>query len=342
MRLSTIISILIIVCNLVPAKGQVIDTLCTGNTIGNYGVTNNPGSTYNWSCSGGSLMSPNGFNTITVRWEDVPGIYTLKVYEIDVNGCPADTVISKVLVKEGPNVFIKGPNKICEGDYVLLIAYGAEKYLWSTGDTSAAIYVHPTTSQEYVVYGYNSCGIDSAVHKISVSSNPEADFEFSPKTPFVHENVYFIHTGNGGTQFKWYLNYNYLFSNSPNPIYTFSEGGRKFITLIAINNDGCADSITKYIDVLSEHIVHVPNAFTPNGDGVNDFFFAKGINIDEFDLFLFDRWGEQIWETNSIYEGWDGTHMGMDCQEGVYPWIIYYQGEGGTPQYITGHVTLYR
>ena len=342
MRLSTSISILLTVFNLAFAQGQVIDTLCVGNTIGNYGVAYIQGSTYYWESEGGTLLSPNGYNTITVKWKDVPGTYKIKVHVVTAYGCPGDTVISLVWVREGPRVTIVGPDVVCEGQPVLLIAYGADKYVWSTGDTTAAIYVTPSVSTDYTVYGINGCGVDSALKRITVVTNPVANFTFTPNNPFVNENVYFTFTGSDATQFEWYLDYYHMFSTSANPIYSFSTGGRKFVTLIAMNNYGCTDSISKYIDVMAENIVHVPNAFTPNGDGINDYFFAKGINITEFTMYIYDRWGGQIFETNSIYQGWDGTYEDLPCQQGVYPWIIYYKGEGGSPQYLTGHVTLIR
>ncbi|MFH1296593.1 MAG: gliding motility-associated C-terminal domain-containing protein [Bacteroidota bacterium] len=82
------------------------------------------------------------------------------------------------------------------------------------------------------------------------------------------------------------------------------------------------DSVTVYV------IPYIPNAFTPNGDGLNDTFRMVGLppeNIAEFHLQVFNRWGEMVFSTRNIEEGWDGTLKGESCPEGLYVWAVYYQ-----------------
>ena len=69
----------------------------------------------------------------------------------------------------------------------------------------------------------------------------------------------------------------------------------------------------------------VPNAFTPNGDLINDIFLPKGQNINKYRLIIYDRWGSEIFESDSLEEGWDGTNAGEPCPTGVYVWIIVYE-----------------
>ena len=69
----------------------------------------------------------------------------------------------------------------------------------------------------------------------------------------------------------------------------------------------------------------VPNVFTPNNDGYNDEFEILGEYLSKFQLFVVNRWGETLFETNNINDRWDGTFMGRPCHEGVYFWIIRYQ-----------------
>ena len=78
--------------------------------------------------------------------------------------------------------------------------------------------------------------------------------------------------------------------------------------LFVSNQYGCTDTLTQYLYVYPEYAIYIPTAFTPNGDGHNDFFSIKGMGIESenFDLFLFDRWGNKIWESHSLADQWDG------------------------------------
>jgi gliding motility-associated-like protein len=74
----------------------------------------------------------------------------------------------------------------------------------------------------------------------------------------------------------------------------------------------------------------MPNAFTPNGDGLNDVFLPKyknGVEIT-FQMLIFNKWGEQIFSTNNITKGWDGTYKGVICPEDLYTWTITFSAPG--------------
>ncbi|MBU2649865.1 MAG: gliding motility-associated C-terminal domain-containing protein [Bacteroidetes bacterium] len=92
--------------------------------------------------------------------------------------------------------------------------------------------------------------------------------------------------------------------------------------------------------------IFVPNCFTPNGDGINDYFFAKGINILDFEMYIFNRWGQQLFESNSIDDKWDGKFKNTLCPQGVYYYLIYYKttisGNDENESPLKGSVTLLR
>jgi gliding motility-associated-like protein len=93
----------------------------------------------------------------------------------------------------------------------------------------------------------------------------------------------------------------------------------------------------------SEYALYVPNSFTPNGDGKNELFYIKGNSIDteNFLLRIYNRWGELLFETNDINQGWDGTHNGKPVQTGTYIWDVELK-ELYTPRkhHHTGHVNV--
>ncbi|MEX2588616.1 MAG: gliding motility-associated C-terminal domain-containing protein, partial [Chitinophagales bacterium] len=86
--------------------------------------------------------------------------------------------------------------------------------------------------------------------------------------------------------------------------------------------DGCDSIVLTKIEVLKESVVFVPNAFTPNGDGINDLFKVYGTRIESMRLQIFNRWGEMIFETNEIDKGWDGTYKGEKLPAGLYVYIL--------------------
>ena len=117
------------------------------------------------------------------------------------------------------------------------------------------------------------------------------------------------------------------------------------ITVYVISNAGCeGDTATLWVDIdeCSFNGLYVPNAFTPDGDGDNDNFIAVGENIETFEMFIFNRWGELIYQTYNMTP-WDGTYKGEACQIDVYVWMINYKFTDESffeTEY--GHVTLVR
>jgi len=96
----------------------------------------------------------------------------------------------------------------------------------------------------------------------------------------------------------------------------------------------------KYVDCSCD--LFVPNAFSPNGDGINDFFHPIYLcPVNEYDLEIFDRWGELTFQTNDIEQKWDGTYNGESCELDVYVYMIHYtNSKTGLRKLLKGNVTL--
>ena len=114
-------------------------------------------------------------------------------------------------------------------------------------------------------------------------------------------------------------------SSIPNPTFSFPDGiiGAYPITLTVTTALGCTDSITHELNVISDVILYAPNAFTPDGDELNQTWkiYAQGIDETQFHLYIYNRWGEIIWETNDMTNEWDGSYKGQLVNEGVYNWV---------------------
>jgi gliding motility-associated-like protein len=127
--------------------------------------------------------------------------------------------------------------------------------------------------------------------------------------------------------------------------FTFANVGEYIVYIDAVDVNGCLASDTVLIRVLSpsNSQLFIPNSFTPNGDGFNDNFKFKYLNIDEFKVEIFNRWGGLVYSSDSIEPGWDGVSINnMPSPEGTYFYIITAKGEDGKNYEQLGSVTLLR
>ena len=109
-------------------------------------------------------------------------------------------------------------------------------------------------------------------------------------------------------------------------------------TLTDANTCIVSDDVTINYDPL----IFVPNAFTPDGDDHNNTFFAVVNNVSEFEMMIFNRWGELIFVSNSVDTHWDGTYAGEKSPDGIYVWKIKYTDLNGLSYDLIGHVALLR
>ena len=119
------------------------------------------------------------------------------------------------------------------------------------------------------------------------------------------------------------------------------------IQVSVVSNAGCPGNTVRLwvdIDECSYDGVYIPNAFTPQDpDGINDVFQVVGQNLEEIEMYIFNRWGELIYEIHHIDDSWDGTYLGEPCQQDAYVWFLKYRFVGNSFfEEIRGHVTLVR
>ena len=117
------------------------------------------------------------------------------------------------------------------------------------------------------------------------------------------------------------------------------------VCLRAITANGCVDLTCMAVPVVDHEALFVPSAFTPDGDGRNDLFqvSGSGLRAEGFQLRIYTRWGERIYETTDPAAGWDGTVNGKAATSDVYVWsLTAYNQYGMAPYELKGHVTLVR
>lgn len=127
--------------------------------------------------------------------------------------------------------------------------------------------------------------------------------------------------------------------------YTFNESGNYEVVLkTKLDNEGTElDSVSIKI-FIAESWLEFPNAFSPNGDGINDIYKAKEgyKSIVEFHAYIINRWGQRLFDWTDLSKGWDGTYRGKDCKDGVYFVIVKAKGADGKEYNIRKDVNLLR
>lgn len=184
---------------------------------------------------------------------------------------------------------------------------------------------------------------------ICVYPNPVAVFtpfpgvvsEFDPTVEFDNSSV-------GAVTYSWDFGDGSQTSNETDPTHTFPVESveNHLVELTAISEHGCVDTTTRWIIINEELIYYVPNAFTPDDDEYNQTFqpvFTSGFDPFDFNMVIFNRWGEPIFETNNAKIGWDGTYQGSIVKEGSYTWKIEFKTSVTDERKIAlGHVNVLR
>ena len=114
------------------------------------------------------------------------------------------------------------------------------------------------------------------------------------------------------------------------------------IVQIVKNANGCIDTLFKVLDIKPSYVIYIPNVFTPNGDGTNDTFEAKGVGIIKFSMQIYDRWGHEVFQTKDIYNSWDGRVKDADeiGKQDVYTWKAQVTDIFNKNHFLVGHVSL--
>lgn len=241
-----------------------------------------------------------------------------------------------------------GATLICPGDsaeigVVVSNGTGVYNYNWNTSETNSQITVTPATSTIYYVSITDSCAAHyEVVENVLVNvDRPIAEFTLGANNIVVKKPINFINQSEGATSYYWEFD-NGEFSTGVSPTTTYYNDGAVTVMLVAENQAGCLDTVYHTYYVQPEMVFFVPNAFTPDGDGKNDYFAGDGVGVKEYEMRIFNRWGEIIYHSESKRDTWDGRVGGIMSPNGVYVWKILLIGFDGTEYKKTGHVSLIR
>jgi gliding motility-associated-like protein len=304
----------------------------------------------------GELVVLNAFGSPNLYWsngvingtpfQQVVGIVDYVVYDSLATGCTAnDTVRVEVLANP---VVTANDAIICEGDEVVLEGEGAVSYSW-TGGIQDGVPFFPINSGAYTVTGIGENGCSSeaesyvTVHKAPVVQFKISDMSLTTLNPVTG----FENLTTGATTYEWNFGDGSAESNEFEPTHIFptEEAGEYEIILTAYSAEGCPGQAVKYIHVFQDYTIYVPNSFTPDHNGVNEVFkpVMEGFDEDDFTLYIFNRWGDLIFESHDMQVGWDGTFAGQDfqVQDGAYTWkILAGLKDSSDSKIFVGHVVI--
>jgi gliding motility-associated-like protein len=310
---------------------------------------------YIWTVDGGTIIGSNTGDQVTIRWDDVPeGIASVNISL--PSGCEKTlslkAYISDVLLREFPLQkyeecvpFKVKPKKPYDYNVIGISTQSRDEQSVSFDGKKVN---HPG-QYTIIMVAENDYGcIDTFTHLVTGYPSPVADFEFGfdPYTDTVFDNQEFslINTSLVGEFFRWFIDEDTLYQNSTGE---FTHAIDSFdvykITLEAENEYGCTDLASKKLRVHPEEWLYVPNAFTPNGDGLNDVFEVVYNNIAIFEVLVVDRWGSILFRSQDPGFTWDGrTEDGELLPEGVYVYRIQAWGFSGRSHHKQGSLTLIR
>jgi gliding motility-associated-like protein len=248
-------------------------------------------------------------------------------------GCDTLSVIYNF--QSPPQISLPEDTILCSGDIISIKATSnLNRVIWSTGDTTKNINI--SFPGKFIATATNNIGC-TANDSIIITQPQKPITEFNIK-PFC-ENIPAIVTVQPTNLLS---NYNLTWSSGDkdNLSTKYFLERNEFLTLIDSNK--CSFTDTFLIRELCEPSLFTPNAFSPNGDGLNDVFLPNGKFINEYTLQIYNRWGEKIYECNDLYSGWDGIFKGKSVPEGVYIYFINAKGENGKDISLKGSVMLLR
>ena len=298
-----------------------------------------PGVSFQWSPVY-EMNSPNAANPLVSP--NVTTTYAVALTN-ELNCVGRDSVVIQitdtVIATAWPDTVV------CTGQPVQVFAEGGVYYQWQPANevfyklSKDGYFVRPLESSSYVVHSFiGSCFDVDTVH---VSTIPSPVVQTSESQTINQGDTTLLHVS-GADAFVWSPAFSLSDSVSTNP-FAFPLNTTSYV-VTGTDENGCYDTDTLVVFVTHEHSLFIPNAFSPNGDGYNDFFsfYTKGISR-VLSLRIYSRWGETVYDSDSSDgEPWDGTFKGKPAPLGVYVYVVRAETFDGGVLQESGNLTLLR
>lgn len=288
---------------------------------------------------------------------DTTSTYT--VVGFDVNGC-TDTTEIEVIVNPLPDVLFSTdmsfggclPFEPTFTDLTAGPASNSVQWYFGNGATSTQM---GSVLNTYDSYGCYDVTLVSTTAEGCTDSLTQQDFvcvneiiaEFQPdvyQQSIVNPIFEFTNSSMNATSFEWNFG-DGSFSDFVSATHFYNDYGNYVVSLVAMAQDGCTDTAYVAITVLDEVLFYVPNSFTPNNDGKNDEFIpvlTSGYDRERgYEFTIYNRWGEEVFYSDTPGVGWDGTYLNDPVQNGTYIWYVKFKSSMNNEVYdYSGHVNV--
>jgi gliding motility-associated-like protein len=302
--------------------------------------------------AGGTYSANNGLIINATTGSFVPntaGTYTITY---TTNGSCPTTATTTVTINNAPLTVDAGIDQnVCQGETITLngTITGSTNSTWTGGifadSTDLNTTFLPNSVGTYTLYlsAQNNC--QQQTDSLTIIINPIVTVLASNDTSiFAGDTVQL--NANGASNYTWTPAASLSCSDCPNPLATPTQT----TTYNIATTDLCSEPTSLTITILPNPpdpplptILAIPNGFSPNGDGTNDFFpVIHSSNLAEYHIAIYNRWGEKMFETTNKDQAWDGTYKGKEQELGVYVYYIEYKFESQKAEFTKGNVTLLR
>lgn len=331
------------------------NTICAGQQVNLSANAGGGVGPYNYGWMPGPLaganqtVTPTATTTYTAAVTDANGCTTSTTASITVNPVPVAAFTSDIT---------SGCAPVCINfsDLSAVAAPGTiVSWDWDFGDAS-------TSTTQNVQHCYSNPGVytvtlevktaDGCMQTVTMTNYitawvvPVAAFTASPQpTTIFNSEIYFTDQSSNASAWQWSFG-DVLNSSSTdqNPSFSYGQPECYTVQLDVTSPNGCTASTTDEICIDPDVSIYVPNAFTPNGFGSNEIFIPVCVGVDpqKYQFWIFDRWGNQIFTTTDMNEGWDGKMNGNRCEIDTYVWKVYAWDINGNAHTMIGGVSLIR
>ena len=279
---------------------------------------------------------------------------------IEENGCE-DTFLDTIRIYRRPETNVSVENQIGCAPFTVAfwdstITDGQVIYNWDFGDgvlsnDSNAVYTYAnpgTYDLNLTIYFIEGCTDTITVSYadfITVYPSPTSSFVADPTNATIYtSNIEITDLAADPTDdILTNMGDGSIYYNQAQFNHSYTDTGWFEVEHVVINTFDCPDTSKATIRINPETLIFVPNAFTPDGDGKNEIFFATAVGIKEFSFKIFNRWGEVLFETTDPSTGWDGMHPnGKEAIQGVYTWTVFAKGQNDKLIEKRGHLSLLR
>lgn len=305
-----------------------------------------------------SASTTGGVGNYTYTWTDNTGVLdgnATTIYQTIESSTVNVSVIDQCGNFSSDQIFIEVPDvpieivltqdsTICKGYTIELTGAasggaGMLAYMWAeTEQTTGSIEVSPETSTVYTFMAADACG-NSAEESVFISV-----YDINPlfSAEYIDDNgIEFTNQSDQYAIYTWEFN-DGTTTTEANPTHYFMNSDEWEVTLTASGETGCVKSVSQTYYPIGD--IFIPTCFTPDNDGINDFFFAKGHDLRHFEIWIYGRNGEEIFYSNDINLPWDGSHKGKEyfVPNGVYNYRLLAIGKRENTIEKAGHILIIR